>query len=157
MKICCIIGHRKFKKTTELELKIRKTIINLIEKEQVSEFLFGSKSEFTDFCYNIITDISNRYSNIKRIFIRAEHPIISNEYCNYLKTFYDDTYFYNKQLISNKYSYVKRNQYMIDKSDICIFYYDKKYNPKTKTQSGTSIAYKYATKKLKQIINLHKD
>ena len=51
-------------------------------------------------------------------------------------------------------SYVERNQAMIDDSDFCVFYYDKNYTPLTQTNSGTKIAYLYAIKKKKIVINL---
>ena len=169
MKTCSIIGHRKIEETKELEIKVKNIIINLIEKEKVTEFLFGSKSEFNDLCYDIVTDLKGKYFNINRIFVRAEYPTISDDYYNYLKKFYEDTYFYDKKLISNKFSYIRRNQVVIDKSDFCLFYFDINYIPKTKNQSktdiyipnptsarrsGTSIAYNYAVKKLKTIINV---
>ena len=154
MKICCIIGHRNFKKDKELELKTKRIVSDLIEKEKVTEFLFGSKSKFDDFCYDIISEYKYYYPNLKRIFIRAEYPIISDDYYKYLKLFYEESYFYNDKLISNKFCYIKRNQVMIDKSDFCIFYFNDDYTPKTKTQSGTQIAYKYARKKGKTIFNL---
>ena len=42
---------------------------------------------------------------------------------------------------------------MIDKSDICLFYYVKNCFLDTNTQSETKIAYEYAIKKNKIIIN----
>ena len=38
MKTCCIIGHRNFEKSKELELKVKGVVANLIEKENVTEF-----------------------------------------------------------------------------------------------------------------------
>lgn len=154
MKTCCIIGHRDIEKTKELELKVKRIVTELIEKENVTEFLFGSKSEFADFCYGIITKYKNNCSKLKRIYVRAEYPIISDDYYKYLKTFYEDSYFYGEKLINNRFSYIRRNQVMIDKSDFCIFYFNERYTPKTKTQSGTWIAYKYAIKKGKKILNV---
>ncbi len=154
MKSCCIIGHREFEKSENLELKIKKTIINLIEKEKVTTFLFGSNSKFNDFCYDIVSELKNVYVDIKRIFVRAEYPVITDEYFKYLKTLYEDSYFYSESLITNKFSHIKRNQTMIDNSDFCIFYFNCNYFPKTKTQSGTQLAYTYAIKKQKPIINL---
>lgn len=135
-------------------MKLKSTIIDLIEKENVTKFLFGSKSKFTEFCYNIVTELKNKYSNVNRIFVRAEYPIISANYYNYLKKLYEDSCFYSENLISNRFSYIRRNQAMIDKSDICLFYFNRDYLPSTKTQRGTRIAYKYALKKDKKIINL---
>ncbi len=157
MKVCCIIGHRDFEKTKEIEKKAKNIVADLIEKENVNVFLFGSKSKFVDFCYEIVTEYKRTYFNIKRIFVRAEYPIINDNYYNYLKTFYEDSYFYSEKLKSNRFSYIKRNQVMIEKSDFCIFYFNENYLPKTKTQSGTNIAYKYALKQNKKIINLFEE
>ena len=46
--------------------------------------------------------------------------------------------------------YVERNCIMIDNADICIIYLKKGYQPK----SGTGMAYKYALRKNREIINL---
>ena len=154
MKVCCIIGHRDFEKNKESELKLKNIVTDLIEKENVDVFLFGSKSKFIDFCYDIVTECKKIYSNLKRILVRAEYPIISNDYYEYLKNFHEDSYFYNEKLISNKFSYIRRNQVMIDKSEFCIFYFNEKHLPKSKTQSGTKLAYNYAIKKGKKVINL---
>ena len=154
MKTCCIIGHRDFEKTKDLELKVKRIVTDLIEKENVTEFLFGSKSKFINFCYDIITEYKNNCPNLKRVFVRAEYPVISEEYYNYLKTFYEDSYFYSEKLTNNKFSYIRRNKVMIDKSDVCIFYFNANYLPKTRTQSGTRIAYEYAIKKGKEIVNV---
>ncbi len=154
MKVCCIIGHRDFEKNKEIELRLKNIVTDLIEQENVNVFLFGSKSKFIDFCYDIVTEYKKIYSNLKRILVRAEYPIISDSYYEYLKNFYEDSYFYNEKLISNRFSYIRRNQVMIDKSDFCIFYFNKNYFPKSKTQSGTTLAYNYAIKKGKRIFNL---
>ena len=155
MKTCCIIGHRDFKITDELTIKINDTITHLINKENVTIFLFGSKSNFTDYCYKIVTKLLNKYPYLKRIYIRAEYPIISDEYYDYLKTLYEESYFYCSNKTTNKFSYIRRNQTMIDKSDICLFYFNNTYVPKSKTNSGTSIAYEYALKINKTILNIN--
>lgn len=77
---------------------------------------------------------------------------------------FEDTYYPQSVLNAGKASYVKRNQEMIDKSNICIFYYDENYElPRRKSSqndvtsykpnSGTEIAYSYAMKKNKEVIN----
>ena len=74
----------------------------------------------------------------------------------YLLGFYEETYFPQKIEKAGKYSYVERNYEMIDESAYCVFYYDKNYLPPTKTNSGTKIAYEYALRKKKTVINLFK-
>ena len=53
-------------------------------------------------------------------------------------------------------SLYERNFEMINKATFCIFYYDENYIL-PKSNSGTKIAYEYAIKKKKQIINLCKE
>lgn len=153
MKICCIIGHRNFEKSKELEFKLKTTLIDLIENKNVTTFLFGSKSNFVDFCYEVLSSLMDSYSNLKRVYVRAEYPVINSDYKSYLLRLYEDSYFFSKNSTTNKYSYIKRNQTMIDSSDFCLFFYSEKY--KIKTQSGTQIAYAYAVKKNKKIININ--
>lgn len=59
---------------------------------------------------------------------------------------------------------MERNQEMINKSDFCVVYYDENYTPPRRNskenlsgyqpKSGTAIAYNYAVKNKKEIINV---
>ena len=62
-------------------------------------------------------------------------------------------------------AYVERNYIMIDSSDICVVYYNEDYQPPKRKnsrrdispyqpKSGTRIAYEYAQKKKKDIVNI---
>ena len=66
---------------------------------------------------------------------------------------------------ATKNTYIERNQQLIDESDICLFYYDEHYKPAKRKiskkgfseyqpKSGTGIAYDYAKRKNKVIINV---
>ncbi|MBQ6922975.1 MAG: hypothetical protein IJQ66_07800, partial [Clostridia bacterium] len=66
-KTCCFIGHRKIEKTDELEKEIYEYIERLIVKENVKIFLIGSRSEFNSLCHSVITDLKEKYPEIKRI------------------------------------------------------------------------------------------
>ena len=59
-KTCSFIGHRKIEITTELIKKLSVTIKDLIVKENVSIFLFGSKSDFNNLCYLVVTKIKEK-------------------------------------------------------------------------------------------------
>ena len=86
-KNCCFIGHKNIKETEELKNNICKTSETLILKEKVDTFLFGSKSRFNDLCYEIVTEIKEKYPNIKRIYVRAEYPIVNDTYKAYMLKF----------------------------------------------------------------------
>ena len=157
MKICCFIGHRKINFTDELHEKLVKTIESLIEKG-VKTFLFGSRSQFNDFCLGVVTDLKAKYPSIKRVYVRADSEYIDTDYENYLLNQYEKTYFAQSAHDAGKLVYIKRNQEMIDKSDVCIFYYDKADGLSEKGQktSGTKRAFEYAVKRKKEVVNVFK-
>lgn len=157
MGICCFIGHRKIKKSIETE-HIYKEVKNLIDKKDVDTFLFGSRSEFNDLCYRIVTNLKEKYQQIKRIYVRGEFQYISDDYKNtFFTNGFEDSFLPECCRVGSRASYIERNKYMIDKSDYCVFYYDKSYSSVgNSNKSGTKIAFDYAVKQNKFIINMCK-
>ena len=164
-KSCCFFGHRKIEYTKELENQIYENAEKLILNENVDTFYFGSKSEFDSLCHKAVTELKEKYPEIKRVYIRAEYPYINDSYEKYLLKDYEDTYFPQKVINAGRARYVERNQEMIDNSDFCIVYYRTEYKPPIRRnskrnladyqpKSGTKIAYDYAKKKRKTIISL---
>lgn len=153
---CCFFGHRKIDDSLELRTKINEVIEKLIVDEKIDTFLFGSKSQFNSLCYELVTNLKQKYPYIKRIYVRAEFPYIDDSYKTYLLESYEDTNFPEQITQAGKASYVERNCYMIDKSSVCVVYYDSDYHPQNR-KSGTKIAYNYAIKKDKAIINIAND
>ena len=147
---CCILGHRTIKVTDSIVSELTNTIESLIINNGVTTFLFGSKSQFNDLCYDLVTGAKARYPHIKRIYIRAEFPVIDNDYKTYLLKRYEDTVFPEKLINAGRSVYVQRNYEMIDRSQYCLMYYDKSSKPQSR-KSGTEIAYNYALKKNKMI------
>ena len=117
-------------------------------------------SEFDDLSWEVVTALKGKYPFIKRVYVRSAYPYIDERYEKYLLESYEETYFPPKLEKAGKYSYVERNCEMIDSSIYCVFYYNESYVPKVnekpKKKSGTKIAYNYAIKKNKKIINLYK-
>lgn len=182
IKSCCFIGHREIDNTKELTLRITNEIKTLIN-EGVTRFLFGSRSNFNTLCYEITTQLKKQFPFIIRIAYDTKHENslselerhkVERQYQavtqNIINLFgYEEIYKPEKSLDGGKASYIERNQAMIDDSDVCIFYYDDHYTPKqmrisnksiggiyTSKNSGTAIAFKYATQKSKRIINVFK-
>ena len=150
---CCFFGYRTINETEELKAKLYKTIENLIVNENVDTFLFGSKSRFDSLCLELVTKLKEKYSHIKRIYVRAEFPVISDDYKDYLLESYEDTYYPEKIIGSGRAAYVERNFEMINQSRFCVVYYDESYAP-SKRKSGTKIALAYAIKHQKTILLL---
>jgi len=127
--------------------------------------MFGSKSKFDDYCYELVTELKTKHPHIKRVYVRSAYEHIPDWYEGSLLEHYEDTYFPEHMSNAGRASYVERNQEMINKSDFCIFYYDENYLPPRRKnskrdlfdyqpKSGTGIAYEYAMKKERQILNV---
>jgi uncharacterized phage-like protein YoqJ len=153
LNTCCFLGHRKINETEDLRLKLVELVEQLIVKEKVDTFLFGSKSRFNSLCFEVVSEIKEKYSHIKRVYVRAEYPYISEDYQNYLLESYEKTYYPEKLINAGKAIYIERNYEMIDKSEFCIVYYNEKSTP-TVRKSGTKIALEYAEKRCKKIIRV---
>ena len=152
-KTCCFIGHRTINETEELKMRLTEEIERLITEEDVDTFLFGSKSRFNALCLELVTELKEKYPHVKRIYVRAEYPIIDEAYKNYLLSSYEDTYYPEKLAGSGRAVYVERNCEMINKSRFCIFYFDEENTPKNR-KSGTKIAFDYAFRCGKEVIRL---
>lgn len=164
---CCFIGHRKIENSATLIKTITDTIENLILSENVTCFLFGSRSEFDDICYNIVTNLKIKYPYILRIACPCKHEGVNfeNEKSKMENLYhkitnkqikfstFDDALYFAKYKNAGRASYIERNIEMINNSYYCLFYYNKKCSLKN---SGTAIAYKHAEKNKKVIINFVK-
>ena len=163
--VCCFFGHRKIRSTEELKRRLYEVVEDLIVNKKTDTFLFGSNSEFDDLCHSIVSDCKKKHSHIKRIYVRAAFPDIDKAYEAHLLERYEGTYFLEKIRGAGKASYVERNQELINRSAFCVVYYDENYLPPRRKiakrnlseyqpKSGTAVAYAYATKKNRTIINL---
>ena len=158
MVSCAFIGHRKIEKTEELKEILTEVITSLIEEDNADMFLFGSRSEFNELCYKVVTKLKERYPQIKRIEVRSSNEELPQSYIDLILKDYEGTFFPKQVSGAGNCSYIKRNQTMIDMCDVLVTYYDKNYKPTGRTRksdkSGTEIAALYALKKKKQVINI---
>ena len=179
-KACCFIGHRNVPKTNELTEKLNSVICGLI-KTGVTRFIFGTRSDFNDLCYELVSDLKMRFPHIVRVVYQTKtnYYLTEEQYADLYpkeyrekkgKSYYgwcEEVYYEEKWLRGGLASYVERNEKMIDDSDHCVFYYDKDYVPSKNKysgltlvgiysggKSGTKIAYEYALKRKKNIINV---
>lgn len=164
MKACCFIGHRKVIEPEKIKERLKIIVTELLHQDY-SVFYFGSKSCFDDIALEVVTELKQEYPLIKRVYVRSMYSEVDELYKNYLLESYEDTYMPDGIENAGRASYVKRNQSMINVSDCCVFYYLENYSPEQRKQSkrdlfayqpkrGTKVAYDYAIKKKKLIINV---
>ncbi len=151
---CCVFGHRTIKDNKKLRNKLSETFEHLICYYGINRFLLGSHSEFDDLCYEVLTDLMEDYPKIKRIYVRCNSPELSEKQKRFFSSKYDGTYYPKRVHNAGRGLYIERNYDMIDNSYVCVVYFFDDYQPHKQQKSGTSIAYKYARRKQKEIINL---
>lgn len=162
---CCFIGHRKMEQPEEIERLLRDTIYSLIG-QGVKHFIFGDHSDFDSLCYEIVTELKNEFPQIRRTHYRTDYPDADDYTLQFLLDGYEDSVCHAGVAGAGKAAYVKRNQAMINDSDICVFYFDEMYQPSRRRQSktslsdyqpksGTGIAFDYAKTHGKTVINLY--
>lgn len=178
-KSCSFFGHRNIEMTEELYIKVKTIVEDLILNHGVSDFLFGSRSNFDDICHKAVTELQKKYPFVKRVAYtcrnelcvlekdRTELEILHSHVLKADAHFlgFEQEHHHKTKFTSGKASYVERNYAMIDDSTFCIFYYDEKYQPKMRKyskqhskfyqpKSGTKLAFDYAKQKKKKVLNV---
>ncbi len=170
---CCFIGHRKIQDHERVIEKVREIVQVLVDKG-IRTFNFGSRSKFDDICHAVVTEMQVTYPDIERINYnrRSEYVVKKDEKEELEKSWskllkrdvslkdFEGEKMSDRVLSAGKASYVERNQEMIDDSEYCVFFYREEYKPeiseyyRSSGKSGTKMAYDYAMRKKKIIINI---
>ena len=177
--VVCFIGHRTVTDAEQIRIRLTRTIKELITNG-ADTFLFGSRSQFDTLCWQVVTELKEQYPDIKRISYNAPHEtaFTSREERQRFEQIYsrltgsevhlqecEGAVNSPKSAKATKDAYIMRNQDMIDNSDVCVFYYNKDYLPPRRKQSsrsivdyqpqsGSAVAFTYAQRKRKTIINI---
>ena len=75
MKVA-IIGHKQIDITPTLTENLYAYLNQSIINKKVDIFLFGSNSQFNDLCYKIVSNLKEKFSHVKRVYVRAEYENI---------------------------------------------------------------------------------
>ncbi len=150
-KVCSFFGHRNIEITPLLKNTLKSLITDLIENKQVGTFYFGGFGDFDELCWEIVTEIKNKYPCINRVFClfdsrhlrKEKRPkwLNDNDYEHFIYLNLDYDYWYNRIYY--------RNCEIINQSEYIIFYAD------TINDSGAYKALCYAKRKKKNLFNLY--
>lgn len=147
-KICAFFGHRTIMEKDNIGKSLFELIKNLIECEGFSTFLFGSFGDFDSLCYSIVTALKTQYPHIKRILYVVNKSYLKTYLKKNVGSLYEEVVFPELDFDFWYTRIYYRNCYMIDISDLIIFYATVDIN------SGAYKALKYAVKKKTPFINL---
>jgi len=144
----CLFGHRKIDDLNIIEKKLRFIINEILKRNDFVEIMIGRNGEFDEFAASIIKRLQKEGYD-SRLAITLVLPYsCSNMDC--LEKYYDGIII--PELASKwhpKGAIKKRNQYMVNCSDLVVVYVNKK--------GGAFDAFQFAKKSLKKSINLVED
>ena len=132
-KICCFAGHRKIYDDREIiKAKLEKEIINLIETHNVTTFYNGGKGDFDWLCAHTVANLKKDYPFISSHLVLAYIPKEKNKYADILKIF-DSMIYPGMEKTPPRFAIIKRNQWMINYSDVLIAYVKNRFGGAYKT------------------------
>ncbi len=141
MLTCTFFGN----KNTPIEVLpyLRRIIIDLIENENVNYFYVGNHGAFDYMVRDVLKELKLKYQNINYRVVLAYLENKNDGYIDYSDTIYPD----GLESTPLKYAIIKRNNWMISKSNYVVTYIKNKY--------GNAIMYKeLAIKKGKIVIEI---
>ncbi|MBE7015413.1 MAG: DUF1273 domain-containing protein [Ruminococcaceae bacterium] len=141
-KICTFCGHRMVA-NDELEEKIYTVLSDLIKNKKYTSFYSGGMGEFDEICERTVRMLKKEYSNIK--LYRVAYKYKTN--LNSVVEMVDDIIIPELENFHYKEMIIKRNEWMINFSDIVLCYIRREYG-------GAYKMMKYAKKQNKEIIYL---
>lgn len=133
-------GHRMVSETETVRAKLRAIIEQLIE-EGATEFLLGGYGEFDYLCAHVVYDLKEKYPEIRSILVV---PYL-NRYQG--PNLYDESEYPPIEKTPKRYAILKRNEYMVEKSDVVVSYVQYGFGGAAKTRD-------YAVRKKKRIIEV---
>ena len=149
-KKCSFFGHREIEITVELKNNLKTKLEKMILEEGYGVFCFGGFGDFDNLCWQVITELKQKYPHIKRIFhLYDPRHQQARKRPKYLKdTDYEEFVYLDLEFDWWYQRIYFRNIEIIKQSDFIIFYV------KNSTNSGAYKAYQYAIKKKKNLINI---
>ena len=145
--IITFCGHKDVIYKEEDRKRLKNILSEILQKTPNAVFYLGDYGNFDGICNHILKEIqTKKYPGLRRIFITPYRDI---EYAHfaYAKEIYDEILYPFSEKIMRRYAISKRNQWMVDKSDLVIAHVDHDWGGAAKTLE-------YAIRKKKSYINL---
>lgn len=145
--IITFCGHRDFVETAEAENQLT-MFLEKYARENVRLVCYnGGYGNFDYFAAKCVQRLQERYSNIRNCLIL---PYIDQTFLDRIEIFknhFDETIYPPLETVPRKYAIIRRNEWMIDSTDIIIAYV--KYS-----WGGAARTLEYAKRKKKTVIQI---
>ena len=139
-------GHSRIDFSDYNKSFLKELLIECIIKDPQSIFYLGGYGDFDSICLNILKELQLTFKDIKIIFVT---PYIDRKYykLEYAKEYFDEIVFPPLENVPRKFAIIRRNEWMVDNSDIVIAYVQCSYG-------GAARTLDYAKHKNKNYINI---
>ena len=118
-KTCCFFGHREV--THNIKDKLIAIIEKLITEDNVTEFYGGNQGQFDSMVYSVLKELKAKYPHIRYTVVLAYMP---DEHIK--KVYGEDTLIPDgMENVPKKFAISKRNDWMIQQSEIAVCYVHK--------------------------------
>ena len=148
-KSCVFFGHRWVALNEQEKNLLKKVIIDLIIKENVTDFIFGGYGDFDSIAYRMVSEIKKDYPQIRKVYAQAYIPK-HQEDMDHLKRVYDFVYLPEGTEVGlQRYAITRRNRVLAKDCDFMICYV-------ISNSGGAYTAMKTAQTNGKTVINIAK-
>lgn len=143
--VITFLGHRSVYNRDELSKKVKKAIMENIDRENNTVFFCGGYGDFDNLCACTCKAIKKERPNCEIVLIT---PYINKPQREGSGTkLYDFILYPPLESVPLKFAISKRNEWMVDQADLVIAYIDRAYG-------GAYKSFCYAKRKKKRIVNL---
>ena len=121
----CLFGHRKIENVIEVEGSLRKAIEDILAEHEYVEFLIGREGEFDILAASVIKsvmrdrDVGSCSLTLVMPYLRAGFEKNQTEY----EAYYNSVELCEESAAAHPKAAIQiRNRFMVDRTDLCIFY-----------------------------------
>ena len=144
--VCMFCGHRNVTDKEKMKKIVTEIIIDLIENKGVDVFLCGGMGDFDDICSQCVGDLKVRYHHIKQYLI-IPYMTRKFEESSYKYFMFNDVIKPDLGNVHPKAAIVKRNQWMVDKSEYIVAFVQREFG-------GAFNTLKYGIEEGKKIVRV---
>ena len=144
--IITFCGHSICLFSDDVKEQLKNILVGEIIKNPTCKFYLGGYGDFDGLCLRTLKELKNDFPEIELIFIT---PYLDTNYSKleFAKYHYDDVIFPPLESVPRKFAILKRNEWMVEETDLVIAYVMYSWGGAAKTLE-------YAKRKNKTIINL---
>ena len=137
--VISFFGHADFSSSENVENSIKKLFTKLKKVDKV-EFYLSGYGAFSDFAYKKCVEFKNNHHNVKIIFITPYLDSYLENRKDSLRSLYDEIIFPTIENIPKKFAIIKRNEWIVDNSNLIVFYVNRSFGGASKVLTYANLA-----------------